>query len=74
MVSAFSWNSSVSSAVSGMRASQIRGLLDFIKLVKYQPSNLALNIVKTNGFQRQAKNISQKHLLMCAAEHPLRRF
>jgi len=37
----------------------MRNYIDFIKLVKYQPSNHALNLVKRNGCQPQAKNTLQ---------------
>jgi len=49
-----------------------------MKLVKYQPSNLALKVVKTNGCQPQAQCLAKTLetliktvcMLLCGAENP----
>jgi len=46
--------------MSRMCASQIHIQIDFIKPVKYQPSNLPLNLVKTNGCQLKTKKYLAK--------------
>jgi len=40
-----------------MSASQIRNQIDFIDIIKYQPSNLASRLVTTKDCQPHAKNI-----------------
>jgi len=50
----------------------------FIKLTKHQTSNRALNLVKTNGGQPEAKCLAKNfetliktiYLLLCTAKHP----
>jgi len=63
--------------MSTICASQVRIRCDYIKLLTYKPSNLVLNLVKTNSCLPQAQYLSKTFeilikiifMLLCAAVH-----